>query len=126
MAANPIEHLIEEISAKVAGGDSEGALSDLGNLKRALVGDEQAVWIGTTRAKRLLGVASENTVKAWAELKILRSTTVRGRTKVHLGDVLREAALRSGPVLGEEQLSSEEVEAIGAGRPGSTPWSRER
>lgn len=40
-----------------------------------LLSDDDAGWIGTTEAKRLLGVSSENTVKAWARLGLLRSRT---------------------------------------------------
>jgi predicted site-specific integrase-resolvase len=47
-------------------------------------------WIGTTRAKRLLGVGSENTVKAWVRYGYLRGRVLpNGRTQVRLDDVLR-------------------------------------
>ncbi len=47
-------------------------------------------WIGTTHAKRLLGVGSENTVKAWVRYGYLRGRVLpNGRTQVRLDDVLR-------------------------------------
>jgi hypothetical protein len=62
---------------------------------RALLADDDALWIGTVEAKRLLGVGSVNTIKAWARLGWLRSQRApNGRLKVHLHDVLREREQR--------------------------------
>ena len=67
----------------------------IGEIARLLESDE-ARWIGTTRAKRLLGVQSENTVKAWARLGILRSRREpNGRLKVNLADLLEYRATRA-------------------------------
>ena len=67
----------------------------IGEIARLLESDE-ARWIGTTRAKRLLGVQSENTVMAWARLGILRSRREpNGRLKVNLADLLEYRATRA-------------------------------
>lgn len=63
------------------------------DIVRLLEADETR-WIGTTKARRLLGVRSENTVKAWARLGLLRSRREpNGRIKVSLEDVLRRRAI---------------------------------
>jgi hypothetical protein len=95
-------------------------------VHQLLTGDD-APWIGTTVAKRLLGVGSENTVKAWARIGLLRSRQLpHGRIQVHLDDVLQRRAendaLRS--VEGEE-LSPEELRVIREERPGTNPWERD-
>jgi hypothetical protein len=61
----------------------------------AVLEGEAIQWVGTTKAKRLLGIGSENTVKAWARLGLLRSRREpNGRLKVRLDDVLAQQALR--------------------------------
>src|SRR3712207_2451596 len=58
-----------------------------------LLSPEGACWIGTTESKRLLGVSSENTVKAWARLGLLRSHMLpNGWTQVLLDDARRRRA----------------------------------
>src|ERR671939_553962 len=60
---------------------------------RQLLAGEDARWIGTTEAKHLLGVGSENTVKAWARLGLLHSRKLpNGRIQVLVDDVLRQRA----------------------------------
>jgi hypothetical protein len=55
----------------------------------AMLADEEARWVGTTAAKRLLGLSSENTVKAWARSGLLQSRTrPNGRVQILLDDVL--------------------------------------
>jgi hypothetical protein len=80
--------------------DVEAALQDRPALARRvhdiaqLLAADETRWIGTTRARRLLGVRSENTVKAWARLGLLRSRReLNGRIKVNLEDVLRQRAI---------------------------------
>lgn len=80
--------------------DVEAALQDRPALARRvhdiaqLLAADETRWIGTTRARRLLGVRSENTVKAWARLGLLRSRREpNGRIKVSLEDVLRQRAI---------------------------------
>lgn len=61
-----------------------------------LLQQEDARWIGTTKARRFLGVRSENTVKAWARLGVLRSRQEpNGRIKVSLEDVLARRAINT-------------------------------
>jgi hypothetical protein len=54
-------------------------------------------WIGTTHARRLLDVGSENTIKSWVRYGYLRGRRLpNGRTQVLLDDVLR---IRDNPAL---------------------------
>ena len=82
---------------------------------RGLLAGEANRWIGTVEARRLLGVRSINTVKAWARLGLLRSRRApNGRLKVHLDDVLRERD-RYQALLGdgdERELSSAELRRV--------------
>jgi hypothetical protein len=93
---------------------------------RRLLSREDARWIGTTEAKRLLGVGSENTVKAWARLGLLRSRTLaNGRTQVLVDDVLRRRAEHEALLaVGGEELTPEELRLLKAERPGTNPWER--
>ena len=64
---------------------------------RLLLDHDGAAWIGTTEAKRLLGIRSENTIKAWARLGRLRSRSLpNGRTQVLLDDVLHRRRWQNG------------------------------
>jgi len=91
-----------------------------------LLSGEDAQWIGTTEAKRLLGVSSENTVKAWARLGLLRSRTLpNGRIQVLLDDVLFRRAEREGLMaMSGDELSAEELRSLRETRPGKNPWER--
>ncbi|HEV8633235.1 MAG TPA: hypothetical protein VG370_03185 [Chloroflexota bacterium] len=94
----------------------------------ALLADEEARWVGTTEAKRLLGVRSENTVKAWARGGLLRSRTLpNGRVQVSLDDVLeRRAETGDLSAIGGDELSDEELRLLREARPGTNPWQRAR
>jgi hypothetical protein len=94
----------------------------------ALLSDEEARWVGTTEAKRLLGVSSENTIKAWARRGLLRHRTLpNGRVQVLLDDVLeRRAETEDLAALGGDELSTEELRILRQTRPGTNPWQRER
>jgi hypothetical protein len=87
---------------------------------------EDAQWVGTTEAKRLLGVGSENTVKAWARLGLLRSRTLaNGRIQVALDDVIRRREERDAlTAIGGDELSPEELRILREERPGKYPWER--
>jgi hypothetical protein len=93
-----------------------------------LLSREQGRWVGTTEAKRLLGVGSENTVKAWARLGLLRSRRLpNGRTQVLLDDVLRRRAEDEALLaIGGDDLTPEELEEIEAARPETNPCERVR
>jgi hypothetical protein len=88
---------------------------------------EDARWVGTTEAKRLLGVSSENTIKAWARLGLLRSRTLpNGRVQVLLDDVLeRRAETEDLTAIEGDELSPEELRTLREARPGTRPWQRE-
>ncbi|MCC6630116.1 MAG: hypothetical protein IT340_22275 [Chloroflexi bacterium] len=74
--------------------DRPGDVREVQQIRRLLAADE-ARWIGTVAAQRLLGVKSINTVKAWARLGLLRSRqTASGRLQVHLDDVLEQRQVR--------------------------------
>lgn len=78
---------LEALEARV-----EPELRDEVRTIRLLLSDPERQWIGTVEARRLLGVKSINTVKAWARLGLLRGRRApNGRLQVHLEDVLREA-----------------------------------
>src|SRR6266849_6569943 len=91
-----------------------------------MLSGEEVQWIGTTEAKRLLGVRSENTVKAWARLGFLRSRTLsNGRLQVRLDDALRRRVERDElSAIGGEELSSDELRILRETRPGKNPWER--
>jgi hypothetical protein len=94
---------------------------------RAHLTDIDSLWIGTREARRLLGVNTVATVKAWARLGLLRSRQARGgRLLVHLDDVLEQRQLQDDlsamgsvdtPLTEEERVAlrtppAPEVEAI--------------
>jgi hypothetical protein len=92
----------------------------------ALLADEDARWVGTTEAKRLLGLSSENTVKAWARNGLLRSRArPNGRVQVLLDDVLeRRAEGEDLAAVGGDELSADELRRLRETRPGTNPWAR--
>ena len=91
---------------------------------RRLLDSPEAHWVGTTEAKRLLGINSENTVKAWARLGQLRSQLLpNGRVQVLLDDVLRRREETEGlSAIGGDELTAEELQSLHASRPGTNPW----
>ena len=106
--------------------DRPAVAARLHEVARLLESDE-VQWVGTTEAKRLLGVDSENTVKAWARLGLLRSRTLpNGRLQVLLDDLLERKASNAdlaGP-FADDGLSPEELDALSGARPGTLPWQR--
>ena len=111
-----------------AGGENALRIADRIREVRRLLSREDAEWGGTTEAKRLLGVGSENTVKAWAKMGLLRSRTqANGRTQVLLDDVLKEREEREAiTAIGGRDLTEEELEDLHRSRPGTLPWEREQ
>jgi hypothetical protein len=95
---------------------------------RQLLSGEDARWVGATKAKQLLGVGSENTVKAWARRGLLGSRKLpNGRVQVLLDDVLRRRAENEALLAIEgEDLSPEERNILKEERPGKNPWEREK
>ena len=111
--------VLAELDRRLAAGEDAvaGDQDALGEVRaiRQLLAEPANQWIGTVHAKRLLGVQSVNTVKAWARLGLLRSRQdPNGRLKVHLDDVLHERG-RYQALLGdgdERELSSEELRRV--------------
>src|SRR6266542_3713055 len=98
-ATDALRELEEELAKYplYAGGEDALRIADRIREVRRMLSREDAEWIGTTEAKRLLGVGSENTVKAWAKMGFLRSRTQpNGRIQVLLDDVLKEREAREG------------------------------
>src|SRR5438309_2242587 len=91
-----LRELEDELTGrKIGEGDNSADVAERIRAVRHLLSGEDAKWIGTTEAKRLLGLGSENTVKAWARTGRLRNRVQpNGRIQVRLDDVLylREAA----------------------------------
>jgi hypothetical protein len=107
--------------------DTERVARRIGNVA-ALLADEDAHWLGTTEAKRLLGLSSENTVKAWARSGLLRHRKLANkRIQVHLDDVLaRRAEEEDLTAIPGGDLSADELRVLRETRPGSNPWRLER
>ncbi len=122
---------LRSLTTELLAGSQEGSLAPTRVAERlqrvvALLSDDEARWIGTTEAKRLLGVRSEHTVKTWARLGLLRSRTLpNGRTQVLLDDVLnRRAEAEDLTAIGGEELSPDELRLLRETRPGKNPWER--
>ena len=107
--------------------DTERVARRIGDVA-ALLADEDARWVGTTEAKRLLGVSSENTVKAWARNGLLRHRKLANkRIQVLLDDVLaRRAEADDLTAIPGGELAPEELRVLRETRPGSNPWQRKR
>src|SRR5688500_13602577 len=111
-----------------AGGDPSLYLSERIREVRRLLSRDDDRWISLTKARRLLGVDSEDTVRTWAKLGLLRSRTQpNGRIQVLLDDVLRDREAAEGlTAFGGRELTEEELEAEHQARPGPLPWEREQ
>lgn len=87
-----VSERLAALEARLA--DRPGEAHEVQQIRGLLAADE-ARWIGTVAAQRLLGVKSINTVKAWARLGLLRGRqTASGRLQVHLDDVLEQRQVR--------------------------------
>ena len=129
-ATDALRDLEEELARHplYAGGEDALRIADRIREVRRMLSREDAQWIGTTEAKRLLGIGSENTVKAWARMGFLRSRIrPNGRLQVLLEDVLKEREAREAlSAAGGRDLTEEELEAEHRARPGTLPWEREQ
>jgi hypothetical protein len=125
-AANVLHDIETELREPAAGGLDSLRLAERIRGVRRLLSSQEAQWVGTTEAKRLLGVSSENTVKAWARLGLLRSRLLpNGRTQVLLDDVLRRREETEGlSAVGGAELTAEELHSLRENRPGTNPWER--
>lgn len=116
-ATDALRELEEQLAATdpMTGGLDSVRLAERIGAVRALLSKEDAQWVGTTEAKRLLGVGSENTVKAWARSGRLRSRGLpNGRLKVLLDDVLRQRELTEGLTAIDrgEDISPQELDQL--------------
>jgi hypothetical protein len=125
-ATNALHEIEAELREPTAGGVDSVRLAERIRGVRRLLSAQEAQWIGTSEAKRLLGVGSENTVKAWARLGLLRSRLLpNGRTQVLLDDVLRRREETEGlSAIGGDELTVEELRGQRESRPGTNPWER--
>src|SRR5919201_4042551 len=126
-ALRELEEELVKYPLDAGGDDALRIAARIRDVRRMLSG-EAARWIGTTEAKRLLGVGSENTVKAWAKMGLLRSRTQpNGRIQVLLDDVLRRREEREAiTAIGGRDLTEAELEALHRSRPGTLPWERDQ
>jgi hypothetical protein len=127
-ATDALRELEEELARrKVGEGDNSAEVAERIRAVRRLLSGEDAKWTGTTEAKRLLGLGSENTVKAWARAGVLRSRVQpNGRIQVLLDDVLyRREADEGLSAIGGDDLTEEELEELHQSQPGTYPWERE-
>jgi hypothetical protein len=123
-----LRELEEELAhRKIGEADDSADVAERIRAVRRLLSGEDTKWIGTTEAKRLLGLGSENTVKAWARAGRLRSRVQpNGRIQVLLDDVLhRREAAEGVSAFGGDFLTEEELEELHRSRPGTLPWERE-
>ena len=127
-ATNALRDLEALLRTTPPGGLDPVALAERVRAVQHLLAGEEVRWIGTTAAKRLLGVGSENTVKAWARLGLLRSRQrPHGRIQVLLDDVLRRRAENEALLAVDgEELVPDELRSLKEERPGTNPWEREQ
>jgi hypothetical protein len=126
-AADALRELEEELTRrKVGEGDDSAEVAERIRAVRNLLSREDARWVGTAEAKRLLGLGSENTVEAWARAGRLRSRVLpNGRIQVLLDDVLhRREAAEGVSAFGGDFLTEDELEELHRSRPGTLPWER--
>jgi hypothetical protein len=111
-ATGALWEIESELLKPTKGGLDSLRLAERLRAVRRLLSTDEARWVGTTEAKRLLGLGSENTVKAWARTGLLRSRTrPNGRIQVLLDDVLRRREESEGlsAIDGDEEISTEEA-----------------
>lgn len=111
-ATGALREIEADLLAPTRGGMDSVRLAERLRAVRLLLSRQEAHWVGTTEAKRLLGLGSENTVKAWARMRLLRSRTLpNGRIQVLLEDVLRrrEDTEALSAIDGGEETSTEEA-----------------
>src|SRR3712207_2362192 len=87
---------------------------------RELLSGPDAQWISTAEAQRILGAHTEDSIKTWARLELLRSRTLPdGRLEILLDDVLyRQRENEALLAIGGEDLTEEELRIMREERPG--------
>ena len=92
--ANRVADRIHEVAETLSHGDS--------------------LWVGTTEAKRLIGIRSEQTIRSWARSGRLRSRTLpNGRIQVLRDDILH-GSQKQMPSLAEGISSADHIEGLSA------------
>ena len=127
-AIGALREIEAELLEPTKGGLHSVRLAERLRAVRRLLSTDEARWVGTTEAKRLLGLGSENTVKAWARMGLLQSRTrPHGRTQVLLDDVLRRREEREGlsAIDGDEGISTEEAKRLLRPRLDERSWNSE-
>jgi hypothetical protein len=128
-ATGALREIEAELLKPTKGGLDSVRLAERLRAVRRLLSTDEARWVGTTQAKHLLGLGSENTVKAWARMGLLRSRTrPHGRIQVLLDDVLRRREEREGlsAIDGDEGISTEEALRLLRPRLDKRSWDGER
>jgi hypothetical protein len=128
-ATSALREIESELLKPTQGGLDSVRLAERLRAVRKLLSKDEARWVGTTEAKRLLGLGSENTVKAWARMGLLRSRTqTNGRIQLLLDDVLRRREEREGlsAIDGAEEISTEEALRLLRPRLGHASRGREQ
>jgi hypothetical protein len=127
-ATSALRELEPELLEPTKGGMASVHLAERLRAVRKLLSGQEARWVGTAKAKRLLAVDSEETVKAWAQRGFLRSRTVsNGRLQVLLDDVLRRREETEGlsAIDGDQEISTEEALRLLRPRPAKYLWDHE-
>ncbi len=126
-ATSALGEIEAALLATTQGGLDSVLLAERIRAVRKMLSRQEARWVGTTEAKRLLDLGSENTVKAWARMGLLRSRTLpNGRVQVLLDDVLRRREETEGlSAIGGDELTEDELRIMREARPGKNPWERE-
>ena len=121
-AAGALRELEAELLEPTRGGLDSVLLAERIRAVRRLLSGGEGRWIGTTEAKRLLGLDSEDTVKAWLRMGMLRGRRLaNGRIQVLLDDVLRQREVTEGlsaidpPGMSEEDLHAWPPPGLGKG-----------
>jgi hypothetical protein len=127
-ATDALRELEAELLEPTRGGLDAVRLAERVRAVRKLLSKQEVRWVGTTEAKRLLALGSENTVKAWARMGLLRSRRLpNGRVQVLLDDVLRRREETEGlSAIGGDDLTEDELRILRESRPGKNPWEREK
>jgi hypothetical protein len=125
-ARRRLSELEQQLTDAALPADIDAKLRNQVESIRQLIADPSAEWIGTTEAKRLLGLKTEHTVKAWARAGLLRTKFApNGRTLVALEDVLRRAHESDALTTPwDAPISDDEATTLQQTRRGTTPWRR--
>jgi hypothetical protein len=122
-----LQELEPELLQPLYVGSAAIDLADRIHAVRKLLAKQEARWIGTAEAQRLLGFSLEKAVMARVRWGTFRSRQLPdGHLEVLLDDVLREREVIEGlSAFGRENPRQEELERMFGDQPGTNPWERE-